>query len=303
MIQFECRRRNQRMQHKIPLTHTYRFYHLQYLAKEIARVLLSGRIETMKLNQTVKLGILLIERMMLATWFSGCFSPGGDLVFFPGPEPLQNQKDSSESVDIMEGCSKYPMSLWCFFGTKKSPQPKSATCRRDWSIRIWFLAAKRSAEYPQLQVLGRFGFARGGRENLDDVWQTCWTKGALQIPKSEKGWKAVFFSVAWSWNRTFRYCLFVAYPESLHNFSDFIFPHFFHGFVKILSWSNKLLGFLTKASFKVSPVEFGDSQWKRRELDEPGRKKPKEQAVLTNTVLFWLQINVLFVDICCNYLE
>ena len=46
--------------------------------------------------------------MMLATWFSGCFSPGGDLFFFlfPGPELLQKQKDSSESVDIIEGCSK-----------------------------------------------------------------------------------------------------------------------------------------------------------------------------------------------------
>ena len=74
--------------------------------------------------------------------------------------------------------------------------------------------------------------------------------------------------------------------ESLHNFSPH-FPPFFHGFFKDPQLiQSQLLGFLTKASFKVSPVEFGDSQWKRRELDEPGRKKPKEQAVLTNTVLF-----------------
>ena len=172
------------------------------------------------------------------------------------------------------------------------------------SIRIGFFAAKKISRTSRLQVLGRFGFARGGRENRTTMFgKRVELKGPYKS-SNRKRMESCFLQCSLELKQDFQILFCLWHIQSLFIISHLIFPHFSMAFLKILSWSNKsAVGSPHQGKFQGKPCRVRGFSVETKGVGWAWTKKPKEQAVLTNTVLFWLQINVLFVDICCNYLE
>ena len=133
---------------KIPLTHTHRFYHGHYLAKEIARVCSLQTIWIHLEGLTIPQRMLIVgsnwkfaTRSNCKAWnFMSWTNDVGNMVFrvfFNGwwfgvfsrvLNFCKNKKTHLSLLTSWKGCSKYPVSLRCFFfGTKEKPHNPKAT--------------------------------------------------------------------------------------------------------------------------------------------------------------------------------